>query len=116
MDFFIGGFSGLLIGQLNEGKKKLPVWIMCLIGTTGVFVIEFFTGLVCNVWLDLNIWSYEGWPLNVMEQISLLYAPLWFFLTPFVIWLDDAIRYFLFDEEKPCSLMSYYVKIFKGQK
>lgn len=118
--FFIGGFSGLFIGFLNEEIKGIPnvhvpLWVQCLIGTFGVFLIELSSGFILNVQLKLNIWTYEGWPLNIMGQITLLYIPLWFLLVPFVIWLDDIARHLLFQEEKPGTLISVYKKLFKGQ-
>jgi hypothetical protein len=116
--FFIGGFSGLFISFLNEGvlrKKKPPLWAQCLAGMTGIFTIEFVTGLICNIWLKFNIWSYEGWPLNIMGQITLMYAPLWFLLTPFILWMDEVIRYHLFDGEKPAPLFSWYKRLFTGK-
>lgn len=113
--FVIGGVSGVVIGSLNELNKSLPMWLQCLIGMIVVFDIELMTGLVCNVWLKLNLWSYEGWVLNIYGQITLVYAPLWFLLTPFVIWLDDVLRFYIYDEDKPDTLFSCYKKLFTGK-
>ena len=115
--FLIGGINGLFIGSLNEGTKKVPVplWAQSLIGMLIIFLIEFFSGFILNVRLKLNIWSYKGWPLNIMGQITLLYIPLWFLMIPFVIWLDDIARHLLFQEKKPGTLVSFYKKLFKGQ-
>lgn len=114
--FPIGGLCGLFIGALNEIKgKKLPMWLQSLIGMIGVFTIEFITGLFFNVFLGLNLWTYENWPLNIMGQITLLYIPLWYLLVPFVVWVDDLSRYLLFKEEKPLSLIGYYKKLFSGK-
>lgn len=115
--FFIGGLSGLFIGSLNEGglkNRKYPIWFQSLIGMFGIFTIEFVMGLICNIGLGWNLWTYHGWPLNLMGQITLLYLPLWYFMVPFVIWLDDVIRYYLFEEEKPYSFINYYKRLFKG--
>lgn len=116
--FFIGGFSGLFIGLLNEGKnkfKKFPILFQSLIGMIFIFTVEFLLGYILNIKLELNLWSYKNWPLNILGQITLLYIPLWFFIVPFVIWIDDMIRYCLFDDDKPYNLFKYYINLFKGK-
>lgn len=115
--FLIGGLCGLFIGSLNEVVKKaaIPLWLQSLLGMLGIFLIEFSTGLIFNVQFNLNLWTYHGWPLNIMGQVTLLYIPLWFLLVPFVVWLDDIARYLLFKEEKPGTLLTFYKKLFKGK-
>lgn len=120
--FFIGGTSGWVIGYFNEfkvfgrtHKRILPVWVQSLFGMSAVFIIELSSGAFFNLTLGLNLWSYEGWPLNIKGQISLVYAPLWFLLCPFAIWLDDLLRFILFDEDKPLSILGVYKQLFTGK-
>lgn len=96
----IGGLCGVLIGLMNEnpkynGKKML---VQSLYGMAIVVVVEFVTGYILNILLKQNIWDYSGLPFNVMGQVALPFAFLWFLLTPMAIWFDDYVRYKLWGE------------------
>ena len=100
--FILGGLSFLVIGEINEYLSwDTPFYIQCLIGTTGVLILEFIFGCIVNLWLNLNVWDYSNQPLNILGQVCISFALLWFILTAVAIVIDDYIRYWLFDEEKP---------------
>ena len=86
---------------------KLEVFI----GFLGIFVIEFLSGLILNRGLGLNLWDYSHLPLNIMGQITLLFAPIWLIIVPFAIFLDDQLRYVLFNGCKPYRLWWYYINL-----
>lgn len=113
--FPIGGFCGVFIGALNEQKKKLKIITQALVGTLGVFGIEFTTGMFFNVLLGFKLWNYSHLPLNLFGQISLVYFPIWFFLVPLTMWVDDILRHFLYGEDKPETLGSVYKRLFTFQ-
>lgn len=106
----VGGLCAFLIGRLNERETfcKLKMWQQCLIGTIITLCIEFISGLILNLWLKLNIWDYSNTWGNVMGQICLPYAILWFALMPFCIYVDDYLRYKLFQEIKPLGILQNY--------
>jgi uncharacterized membrane protein len=100
--FIAGGICFILIGLLNEVYS----WNMAIVSQMAVSAViitsvEFIAGLIVNVWLKLNVWDYSDKPYNVMGQVCLLYMNFWFFLSLFAILLDDYLRYFLLNEEKP---------------
>lgn len=100
--FIAGGICFVLIGLLNEVYS----WDMAIISQMAVSAIiitsvEFTVGLIVNVWLKLNVWDYSNKPYNIMGQICLLYTNIWFFLSLFAILMDDYLRYYLLNEEKP---------------
>ena len=100
--FILGGLSFLVIGEINEHLSwDTPFYIQCLIGTTGVLMLEFIFGCIVNLWLNLDVWDYSNQPLNILGQVCISFALLWFILTAVAIVIDDYIRYWLFDEEKP---------------
>lgn len=100
--FILGGLAFILVGQINEFLSwDTPIWLQCLIGTTIILVLEFIFGCVLNLWLQLNIWDYSHLPFNVLGQICLQYAVMWYFLSALAIIADDYLRYWLFGEEKP---------------
>jgi uncharacterized membrane protein len=109
---FVGGLCCVLIGLLDEFPKqyKLKIWQQCILGTLIILTIEFVSGVILNIWLKLHIWDYSNTWGNIKGQICVPYAILWFILTPFVIWLDDFLRWKMFGEEEP-----YHIKqIYKG--
>jgi len=91
----IGGLCGIAVGGINQIPRfyRLPVLIQSLIGTGIVLAVEFAAGCVINLWLGLGIWDYSNLPFNVLGQISLPFALLWFAIMPLAIWLEDTLRW-----------------------
>lgn len=114
--FPIGGLCGLFVGWINENGRHIRIILQALIGTLGIYTIEFTSGVICNRWLGLGLWDYSHMPLNLLGQITLLYFPIWFLLTPFAMWIDDIARYLIYDEDKPCTLVQLYKKLFTLKK
>lgn len=114
----VGGFCGITLGSMNEFKffKKIPYIIRAILGMLIIFAIELVSGLLFNTLLKMQIWDYSTLPLNLKGQISIVYAPLWFILTPFVFWFDDMIRYCIFVEDKPSPFITYYTSLFSKSK
>lgn len=100
--FALGGLCFVLIGVINEFYTyEIPFLIQMLIGTFIITGLEFITGCIVNLHFNMNIWNYSDMPLNILGQICVPYMIGWFFLTPACIIIDDYLRYFFFDEEKP---------------
>lgn len=100
--FILGGICFVLIGLINKFLSwDTPLWRQQLIATGIITTLEFIFGVFLNIWLKLNIWDYSNMGLNVLGQISLGYSILWFFLSLPALFLDDWLRWKLFEEEKP---------------
>lgn len=100
--FVLGGLAFLIIGEINEHLDwEMPFWLQVIIGTISVLALEFIFGCVLNLWLGLDIWDYSNMPFNILGQICLPFAFVWAVLVAIAIVLDDYLRYWLFDEEKP---------------
>lgn len=100
--YLLGGFCFLCIGLINEFFTwEIKIWKQAIYGTALITVLEFFSGCIINIWLGWNVWDYSNVPFNVLGQICLPYIILWFPLTIIAIVLDDYLRYWLFNEEKP---------------
>lgn len=98
----LGGICFVLMGLINEFFTfAMPLWKQQLIATCIITTLEFITGYILNIKLSLNIWDYSNLIFNLMGQICLLYSVIWYFLSVVAIILDDYLRYWLFDEEKP---------------
>lgn len=92
--FFIGGSAALLVGLINE-KFRLHIIIEMVIGGLIITTIELTTGLIFNVWLDFELWTYSDMPFNYKGQICLIFSLLWCLLVPCIHNIDDMLRRYL---------------------
>ena len=101
--FVVAGIIGVLIGGINEYIPwEMPFFLQCGIGTVIATVIEGISGLILNVYLDLNIWDYSNVPFSFFyQQCCLPFCVAWFILSGACIIVDDYIRYKIFNEEHP---------------
>ena len=103
--YLLGSLVGILIGLINEHKItwEMPLWKQVLIGECIVLPLEFITGLIVNVWLQLNVWDYSGLWLSeyFLNQSSPLFALLFAPLILLAIFIDDYYRYLFMDGRKP---------------
>ncbi|MDO4333819.1 MAG: hypothetical protein Q4C58_14205 [Eubacteriales bacterium] len=100
--YLVGGICFLLIGAINEIIPwEMPLVLQCIIGALIVTAVEFLSGCIVNIWLGWHVWDYSDMPLNLLGQICLPFSLLWIFVSAVAIVLDDWLRYWLFDGEKP---------------
>lgn len=98
----LGAVCFVVLGSINEiiPWEMGLVW-QALLGGTVVTGLEFVTGVIVNIWLKLGVWDYSKLPFNIMGQVCLIYYFLWVLLSVVAIILDDYLRYWFFNEEKP---------------
>jgi uncharacterized membrane protein len=106
----IGGISIYLVGLLNE-RYNIPIKLQSFIGAFLITVVELGTGYILNIKLKFGLWNYSDMPLNYLGQICLIFSFIWYFIMPIGIWLDDVLRYYIFDDFKPICLSKYYKKL-----
>lgn len=100
--FLLGGLCFVLIGGVNEYIPwEMPLWLQAGIGAVIITALEFICGCIVNLALGWNVWDYSNTPLNILGQVCLPFAIIWFVIAHFGIILDDYLRYWLFKEEKP---------------
>lgn len=103
----VGGLCFVIIGGLNNYIPwKMTLQKQAAIGALVVTSVEFVSGIILNLFLQLHIWDYSNLPFNILGQICLPFTILWFFLCIVAIIVDDYLRYFLFHEEKPKYYLS----------
>lgn len=96
-----GGLAFLLSGMLNQVFGfQIALISQMVLSACIITALEFVTGLIFNVWLEIGVWDYSAVPYNLMGQICLPYSMLWLVLSLACILLDDWVRYRLFGEEK----------------
>lgn len=98
--FLVGGICFLLIGLLNEITPTMPLLNQMLISCVMVTVIEFVSGCILNIWLQMDIWNYTDEIGNILGQICPKHSLYWFLLSFVAILLDDLIRHKVFKEPK----------------
>lgn len=113
--FLLGGLCGIIIGGLNDSHRynKLNMCQQILIGGTLITLVELFTGIFLNLYLHLSLWDYSYSDYNFLGQICLENCILWYLLSVVIIWFDDALSFYIYEEEKPTSLLSYFIKLLK---
>ena len=98
----VGGLCFVCIGAINEFISwEMKLWKQMLIGSGIVTVIELISGVIINIWLELDVWDYSELPLNVLGQICVPFSVIWFFISLLAIVVDDYLRYWWFNEKKP---------------
>ena len=80
---------------------KVPLWIQSLACAALVTTVEFFAGVILNIWLGLGIWDYSNLPGNVLGQICPQFAAVWFGLCLVFIPAFDWMRWSVEGGERP---------------
>lgn len=111
---FIGGTAGSLIGALDSHRAKNndKLWPVYLVGLIIILDLEFISGSIFNLYFHMNLWDYSRDFMNLDGQICLPYALLWLALIPGTVWLNELLRWKLFDEPVPPGLWYYYKSLF----
>lgn len=98
--FVCGGIVLICVGLLNEIIPwSMTIQSQMLCGCILITVIELIIGLIFN--RNYSIWDYRNMPYNYKGQICLSFCVVWFFVSGLAIVIDDWLRYFIFDEDKP---------------
>ncbi len=96
-----GGFIFLYANHQNRIHRGNAVFLKQTFAVWGAaLMIEFFTGCIVNLYFGWNVWDYSGLPLNLLGQICLPFALLFFPLCGAAILLDSYLCHWLFHDEK----------------
>lgn len=100
--FLLGGICFVSLGLINEIILwEMLLWQQAVIGACIVTVLEFLTGCIVNIWLGWDVWDYSGLAGNILGQICPQFFVLWLPVAMIAIVLDDWLRYWWFEEERP---------------
>lgn len=98
----VGGLAFIIIGCLNNIISwSISLIKQCLIGGLCVITpLELISGMIVNQ--NHNVWDYRKVPLSFFDgQVCIPFTILWCFVSLIAIILDDYLRYYIFNEEKP---------------
>lgn len=100
--FVLGGICFVALGLINEVLPwTMSLLLQVLIGAGIITALEFLVGCVVNLWLGWNVWDYSSLPGNLLGQICPQYCLLWLPVSLAGIILDDWLRYWWWNEERP---------------
>lgn len=100
--FITGGAAFLLMGGINSYfDRNMPLIKQMLFSAVIITLLEFISGVIVNIGLNLNVWDYSHIPFNLMGQICPRFFFIWFMLSLVGIILDDFFRYRMFGEKMP---------------
>ena len=95
----VGGIALMTVIDINMIFKKIPLIFRAFLATISVTLIELFSGLIINRWLQLKVWDYTNSPYNICGQICLKFSIYWFLLCTTVIALFE-LGYFIINKIK----------------
>lgn len=100
--FILGSFCFIALGLINKLIPwDMPLYKQILLGDIIVTILEFITGYIVNIQFSWGVWDYSHLSGNIMGQICPLFCALWLPLCLAGIVLDDWLRYWIFNEERP---------------
>ena len=76
-----GGLCFLLIHFVNHGLSNADIILRCLAGCGIITAVEFFAGVIVNLWLGLDVWNYSGMAGNLLGQICPAFSLMWFLIS-----------------------------------
>lgn len=86
-----GGVCLALLYGVFTHLPALPLLLKCVMGACIITAVEFITGAIVNVRLQLAVWDYSRLPHNLYGQICLRYSLLWLLLcAPVSVLVDLA--------------------------
>ena len=96
-----GGLAFILCGAINQLMHfRISLISQMILSTIIITGLEFVTGYIVNMRLHWNVWDYSKMPYNLYGQICAAYSVIWLVLSLVCIFVDDLIRWKIFDEER----------------
>ena len=97
----LGGICLIIIDIICEKADKIRyMYMKMLICAVIITALEFVTGIIVNVWLELEVWDYSELPLDICGQVCPLYFGIWYILSFFGVAMSLIVRQLIFKEEK----------------
>ena len=96
-----GGLAFILCGAINQLMHfRISLVSQMILSSIIITGLEFVTGYLVNIRLHWNVWDYSKMPYNLHGQICVAYSAIWLILSLVCIFVDDLIRWKIFDEER----------------
>lgn len=92
-----GGLCAMLL-YLIAVKTQEKIWKKWIMGGLCITTVEFLAGIIVNILLGWNVWSYADEWANLCGQICAIFTLLWFLLSIPGIWLMQVLSRRIFNE------------------
>ncbi len=79
--FLAGGLIFYVLFRLFAALGQGRLLRKCVLGCAVITTAEFLVGAVVNLLLQMRIWDYSGFPMNLFGQICPSFSAGWFFLS-----------------------------------
>jgi len=89
-----GGAAFILIHLLNGRFRTHSIAMRCFIGAVVITLVELISGIILNLWLDMNVWDYSEMRWNLLGQICPAFSAMWFLLCIPAFYLSGVMRMF----------------------
>ena len=72
-----GGLCFILFSLVAEILKEKSILLKVGICAVGVTLIEFWFGVIFNIWLKMDVWDYSDVPFNILGQVCPIFTLAW---------------------------------------
>lgn len=76
----LGGLCFSILCNLFTKMDNYSLLEKCVVGALVITALEFITGCIVNLTLDMAVWNYSRVPFNLLGQVCIVYSVLWGFL------------------------------------
>ncbi len=87
-----GGLCFLIIVLLdNRLSGKMPIFMLAVVCSAAITVVEFVFGVIFNLWLKMNVWDYSAVPFIILGQVCLPFSLIWILISAGAILLNRYV-------------------------
>lgn len=87
----IAGVALIIIYNLS--KTRINIILSGFFCCGIITVLELIIGVVCNIYLKMNLWNYGGMFLNLFGQICFKYICIWYIISVLFLYLFKKISF-----------------------
>lgn len=77
----LGGICAIVIYRINKALYNESVITKAFLCAVAITILEFITGVILNIILDMKIWDYTDRMFNILGQICPLFSLFWFLIS-----------------------------------
>lgn len=88
----LGGLCFLVLYRLFTAMNNYSLLEKCVAGAIIITFLEFLTGCIVNLLLNMGVWNYSKVPFNLLGQVCVLYSVLWGLICIPVAYLSKLIK------------------------
>lgn len=91
----VGSLCFYFLYKIYNRFDNISLPMAFIVGSLVITSLEFFSGLIINVTLNMHIWDYSELKFNFMGQICILYSVIWGFISLIAKFLSKKLKILL---------------------